>query len=337
VHLTLRGRSTAEFPVEKAEVQIKTMLHDGWGAKTHDLTYKPEGEIEQSLHRHMEILGDVLQNLDDQSELIKDAIKERWNADRKQRELARDSLFLSLINRTGVPHAAELEVLAKEIYNRKSELGTMEFNDPVMISLVDKIDDLKARLGSGRDICRLYTLFASLRAAPDMLGTALNAIDVWQGSTTSEPLQQVGAANFRALTYYAVGMLDKAVQASRAALEIAGKAALPAAVIQTKSNLAYFLSELTFALPNRDSAMAGEARALSLEALQSVDPPPPLSAQDTRGAVLIALGENETEIREGLELCREARDRSIGNAKPVTEAYFHLHERRAFRRILSFE
>ena len=308
VHLRVSGRSRAQFPVESAEVQIKTMLHDGWGAKTHDLTYKPQGEIDRNLHRHMEILGDVLQHLDDQSELIKDAIRQRWNTDVKQREIARDRLFLSLINRTDVAHASELEALAKEIHDNKSLLATMDFSNPTMTTLVDKIDGLKALSGPGRDICRLYTLFASIRATTDMLGTALNAIDEWQAAVAGEPRQQVIATNFRALTYYAVGSLESAVLAAREALNAAIDAGMDTGVALAKSNLAYFLSELVFSLPVRDEALAKEALALSKEAFAAANPAVSMSAHDTRGAVLIALGTTEGQIRAGMELCQAARD-----------------------------
>jgi hypothetical protein len=61
------------------------MLHDVWGAKTHDLTYKPEAEFDSKLDKHMNILGDVLRLLDDQSEILKELIHDQWNFDKKER------------------------------------------------------------------------------------------------------------------------------------------------------------------------------------------------------------------------------------------------------------
>ena len=70
-HLKIKS-NYGQFAGLFCEIQIKTMLHDGWGGKTHNLTYKPLGQIDEVLYRHMNILGDVLRLLDDQSEIIKE-------------------------------------------------------------------------------------------------------------------------------------------------------------------------------------------------------------------------------------------------------------------------
>jgi ppGpp synthetase/RelA/SpoT-type nucleotidyltranferase len=56
------------------EIQIKTLLHDAWGAKTHDLTYKPSGRIGAELLLSFELLGSNLANLDQQSDALRQGI-----------------------------------------------------------------------------------------------------------------------------------------------------------------------------------------------------------------------------------------------------------------------
>lgn len=56
------------------EIQIKTLLHDAWGAKTHDLTYKPSGKIGAELLTSFELLGNNLANLDQQSDALRQSI-----------------------------------------------------------------------------------------------------------------------------------------------------------------------------------------------------------------------------------------------------------------------
>lgn len=56
------------------EIQIKTLLHDAWGAKTHDLTYKPNGKIGAELLTSFELLGNNLANLDQQSDVLRQSI-----------------------------------------------------------------------------------------------------------------------------------------------------------------------------------------------------------------------------------------------------------------------
>ena len=98
-------------------------------------------------------------------------------------------------------------------------------------------------------------------------------------------------------------------------------------------NLAYFLTELhesdMGAIPNP----AERATAYITEAL-SIAPPDELPRlRDTEGAVLIAFGRTESEIKRGLELCKEAR--SNNPHKEIADLFCQLHERRAFRRILA--
>jgi len=59
---------------------------------------------------------------------------------------------------------------------------------------------------------------------------------------------------------------------------------------------------------------------------------------DTKGFVAIACSDDASEIRAGLEDCRKAIDiTTTPNEKSAQEAYFKLHERRAFRRLLTLE
>jgi ppGpp synthetase/RelA/SpoT-type nucleotidyltranferase len=337
VHLLVRAKNAIEFPVEKAELQIKTMLHDGWGAKTHDLTYKPHGDIDQALRRHIEILGDVLQHLDDQSELIKDAIQERWYADRRQRDLARESLFRMLMTSGNATHGEDLRDLAQEISDNRIQLASLDIGDPRLATLGSRLDQLKNQLGPGPDISRLYTFLASIRTAPDMLRLALNSIDEWRDARKGDPRQLVRVAIFRSLTYYAVGQLEDAVGSSREALTEALASNMTDVVVQAKSNLAYFLSELAYQLPDRDTALVADAMALSEEALHDAPETLIASARDTRGAVLITLGTTEADVRLGLELCINAKADASPQRKQVLEAYFRVHERRAFRRLLAMD
>lgn len=67
------------------EVQVKTMLHDAWAAKTHDLNYKPQGQTDKRLSRMMQVFGDALEFIEVQSELLRHLIHERWNTEVERR------------------------------------------------------------------------------------------------------------------------------------------------------------------------------------------------------------------------------------------------------------
>lgn len=71
-HYNVRLPAITAGPI--CEVQIKTLLHDAWGAKTHDLTYKPAGKIGAELLDSFELLGTNLANLDLQSDVLRASI-----------------------------------------------------------------------------------------------------------------------------------------------------------------------------------------------------------------------------------------------------------------------
>jgi ppGpp synthetase/RelA/SpoT-type nucleotidyltranferase len=71
-HYNLRIPGAGKRPI--VEVQIKTLLHDAWGAKTHDLTYKPSGRIGEELLASFDLLGTNLANLDRQSDALRTSI-----------------------------------------------------------------------------------------------------------------------------------------------------------------------------------------------------------------------------------------------------------------------
>jgi ppGpp synthetase/RelA/SpoT-type nucleotidyltranferase len=331
IHLTVRGE-TINYPDILAEVQIKTMLHDGWSAKTHDLTYKPRGALDTALLRHMQILGEVLRHLDDQSELIKNTILEDWNLDAKRREAARQILF-RLLDSPGLD--PELVALAKEIEGEKASLAVARVVDPRMKVINTKVRGLVDRIGYGRDICRFLTYFASLRAAGDINVLALNAVENWFGNCKT-PSDKVGPLHFRSMTHYALGGFARAAEHAREALDFCQRNSLEREIIVAQGNLAYFLSELALGMTDSDPDLFEEAKKLSEAALEKAPDDLKPGMMDTRGAVLIACG-CETEVRDGLALCKTAFDRASDAQKPVAEAFFRLHERRAFRRLLEWD
>ncbi len=66
------------------EIQIKTILHDGWQHKTHNLTYKNSQKLDTYIDKGFEILGDLLAKIDLHSDLMRSNIerskevRQRW-------------------------------------------------------------------------------------------------------------------------------------------------------------------------------------------------------------------------------------------------------------------
>jgi ppGpp synthetase/RelA/SpoT-type nucleotidyltranferase len=77
----------------RCELQIKTVLHDAWGAKTHDLTYKRAGALDERMNKQAEVLGDVLAGIDQQSELLRHLIQGRWVLEEHKSNTAKEALL----------------------------------------------------------------------------------------------------------------------------------------------------------------------------------------------------------------------------------------------------
>lgn len=334
IHLIISSKSFKYFSV-LAEIQIKTMLHDGWGAKIHDITYAPKGRINTSLKSHMDILGEVLRKLDDQSELIKNAIKNKWEIDRKRREACQYALLSQLQGDIGTAHDAELTNLVTEIENNKDLFGEANLDGPKIAETQTKINTLIGRIGPTWGVCRLMTYFASLRPNGDMNATAINLIEDWISAIHDDAIGKLRATKFRSHAKYALGKFEDAVQDARAALSFAEEIGRADETARAKAALSYFLAEVAVGMPNRSEGLIAEARLLSEAALSSLSDDD--AVKDTRGMVLIAFGEKEEDVREGLRICELAWRNAPDCQKHVAEPFFRLHERRAFRRLLELD
>lgn len=81
------------------EIQVKTLLDDGWATKTHDLTYKPKFgvSINPELKAQIDILGDSIRLIERQSDIVRKLIEHEWSRDKKRRAAAQQQLLLAFI------------------------------------------------------------------------------------------------------------------------------------------------------------------------------------------------------------------------------------------------
>lgn len=72
------------------EIQVKTLLDDGWATKTHDFTYKPKSgiQINPELQAQIDILGDSIQLIERQSDIVRKLIEHESSRDKKRRTAA---------------------------------------------------------------------------------------------------------------------------------------------------------------------------------------------------------------------------------------------------------
>lgn len=330
------------------EVQIKTALMMGWGIKTHDLTYKPLGEIDDRLNLYMEKLSNVALILDDQSEILKSLIFDAWEMDEERRNTARHQLISNILTLGD----QNTEKVAAFLERHSAELSVSSLSDPLHDKVLSMIDECLQSSGHSKDLCRVVVLYSLCRKLGDRNDLAIEHIDDWYNSMKDEDDQKKSVLSFRSVACMALGEYEEAIQTGREIVKISATLRDNDTKIVAQGNLSYFLSEAYFHRVFDESSGAGElitdaSEECRLEALsiaqklqvQKVsDEVRRLRTLDTKGAVLITCSDQETSIRLGLQLCQEAYEglRSMPS-ETAAESFFSLHEKRAFRRLLSFK
>lgn len=207
-------------PQPICEVQIKTVLHDAWGAKTHDLTYKPSNRTDRELLQSFQLLGTMLANLDKQSDTLTDSIsrtagvKERKRA-RVQAETLRASAHdgVGSLRDNGHPAAAQLEVLLTQIDGIVPGGAVQPETDQVARKLLSlfKHESPPGSQSIRRDICLLMCYLASKSNRRGDFRSAQDAIETWaeKGVDHSERLL---AKSWGALAAFGAGDASEAIE-----------------------------------------------------------------------------------------------------------------------------
>jgi hypothetical protein len=144
------------------------------------------------------------------------------------------------------------------------------------------------------------------------------------------------------LANYVFGQFEDAVRSAEEALAYCETNGVEPSITNiVKMDLSYLIAEARFHHKKKyGSEWAERAKRLIAEVIGSIPPEDEkVDCMDTLGAVEIMCGENEDEVRNGYEICKEANKQLSQDhpLKEVADAYFRLHERRAFRRLLEWE
>lgn len=116
------------------EIQIKTAMHDAWGVKTHDLVYKSPTSFDENLLKSFEALGDVLSQIDLQSDLLKDSLANisRVRADKKNsiNKLVMEEMFQSVMDsidkKNNASNLLRTQLENVSVETQKSEVLSLE-------------------------------------------------------------------------------------------------------------------------------------------------------------------------------------------------------------------
>lgn len=314
----------------RCELQTKTLLHDSWATKTHDLTYKPKGTLDIRMRTQIEVMGDALAAIDRQSDLLKDLIEELWYADAQRKEAARTSLLQELVAPQEPGAQADYQALRGYI---RDHIESLRIGDEwkEVGSKIDKLAGAKHTMAT----CHLYLMLASIRTSDDLDEVALDRISRCL-QVAATPTETLDAYLLKGLALFCFGRLGDAVDVTLEALREA-EAKLPTYARTARSNAAYYLCEAA----DSDLGKKWDARRLAAQLIDAVlveaggienlEP----HELDTVGLVQIVRGESEEQVQRGLDICRRARDGNTKNPE-TADVFYKLHERMAWRKILRF-
>ena len=329
------------------EIQVKTMLHDAWSAKMHDLNYKPGGAMDQRLDRMMSTLGNTLQSIEVQSETLRTLIHDRWQHDQVWRQIVRRTSLEQVTHWYSESHVpgGDADSIVKDM---TADLAKLEpdiwAQDPSFL------DELTRRV---TDLCRsdlrrawwLAAAIAGCSRRQSNFDFAIELIDEW----IPEGIAMLSDGNadlhpaeiwFAPMACQALGACDTAIDLSETILEHApGWPADEVACV--KLNLAHFLMEAFYFAPASSAEdrqrQATRVHTLITDAAQELRNEDPSAFHDAEGLHKVVFGSDAATIRAGIDLIQRGRDEASDAIRDYANKTYELHARLAWRRLAEVE
>jgi ppGpp synthetase/RelA/SpoT-type nucleotidyltranferase len=255
---TSRGYFACHYNVRKpgvgrdrpiCEIQIKTILGDVWGNKSHDLTFKPSAAISSDLIQGFNMLGDTVAKIDQQANLICGRIR-RTNLllDAKKKRIQKE------IIRSEARVAAEADARVLKLVEQIELLKVHPSDAAAALTLSRSLFEL---FGSEQNIrglvCIALVLLALQTNHQSDFAQARETIAIWAENT--KDMDAVHAYAVAALASYASGDTAGAIEATDEGVRIISsldssgmndseRNDLNVRRLSLYSNLAYYHAEL---------------------------------------------------------------------------------------------
>lgn len=327
------------------ELQVKTILHDAWSAKMHDLTYKPMGMLDTRLAALMASIADTIDSLEDQSRLIRDMIKSGWNVEESTRRIARRNIFEELLKYWKVKQKW-FAALRSRIESAASILEKESHNHPAVVDLMKRVNDVCENPHSLRYGWMLAGRIASFRPSPEYTRFFMTHADAWldlaptllKGHKIHE--KEISAVP---LMFYVTGDLERAIDYSVEILDGPTFARLSRERrAKLNFNLATFMIEREYHAPTlhpgSHAQLKREVEAkLSGPSLKKMRSGMESEFRDTEGLLKIAFADTKEQARSGIEDCVAARSARSPASDAVIGAYADLNMRLGWRRYFELE
>jgi len=303
------GPTTYNFAEIKCELQVKTILQEAFGAKAHDLAYKPKKlKVSEKLNKQFVLMSTSLRALDGQSEFLKDLIL----SDKQEVALRRDACLLLYLRQERIRTTAEA-------------VGLDVQNLPEVTRLANAIQNWVRENGVSKEICKLAALCAIKRDSDYLRFEAVRFADGLVKQNPAEARRYL----IRGSVKWLVGQWEGAIGDIAVVIEKGAKQAEDATVVgESKNNFVYFVSDWKAHVGEEREAFNSAAKIYAEELRADLDG----KTTDTVGLYLIAFGETEDEVEQGRVYIRNAR--KLREEDPTYLNFYRLHEYIALRKLL---
>ena len=198
-HYNVRRRSVGARSI--CEIQIKTVLHDAWGAKSHDLTYKPSGKINHELIVNFNLLGNSLAKLDEQSDLVRRTIERTTKVRESKRRCVQEATIIEA--------ARALTAGDKSLRSIVESIESLVPEKPDPGPIYDRLSSLFET--DKRAVCTALSLLSVRTNSSEYFQQTLEHIEAWFESETANS-RKAYARSIAALSAYSVGDSGLAIE-----------------------------------------------------------------------------------------------------------------------------
>jgi len=325
----------------RCELQVKTVLHDAWAAKTHGFTYKPRSQLSPFDINMMQSFGDGVEALEAQSELL----RLRWTQERetlKLRQKARIAYAArkAMLRNFDPPQSNKLELtkifdeVYKNIIRCMAYLSDCSLDDPDLVSILGSIEKIRSQQNGIEFAFKLLTLTASIRNKGDLNKDAEKYLEEWIEFTRKEKAE---ATYWRSSVYYLIGEIEAAILTIREYL--LNQPCIDKWNWAVQFNLLNYICQSEMVQPSDEHSKRKEECEVLISDLElnniNKEDINYSAAQDTLGAYLIAFGNTEEEIYLGITTCQNAYRNSSDDESGIV--FRMLHERIGWTKLLSME
>ncbi|EAV42598.1 hypothetical protein SIAM614_26588 [Stappia aggregata IAM 12614] len=345
--------SSFDAIVLRCEIQFKTMLHDAWAAKMHDLTYKPSGMLDPRLNSLMASIANTVENLEQQSILIRDLIKTGWDVEGEARRAARHNLFGTMLAYTSqaLPEEEDEKIkkLHAEIEAASETINKKPTSNKQITKLTNAVEECCQDKNKVRQGWLMAGRIASMRNEPDLSRFLQNQVERLLDfapellKSSSILPKEIAAIP---LMFYVIGDLDTAIDFSERLQKDKNYEEFPDDIrMMMITNCASFMTEREYHSPTADEEIRNKTKkeiekalcdGFSYYKIES-EPDAYSSILDTQGLMKITFAKTMDEVRQGIEDCIQAKDLSTPDEKQLSHAYMDLNLKLGWRRYFELE